>query len=246
MADITAQISTFRSVMARVQDTMRATMPATRKKAKAVEAVVVHPRAADQLKVKKLAYRAAISALAAKLALADGPLHELEQDYFLPLFFKEQEEEQDASRMFIEALHDNVEPLHYAKRIAVFFPADTKLYRTLFQNLCKFAAIDGSINHEEMSLLLNISNTLGLDDIAFAETLRPFIIPVGKNAYQIMEVSKTVDKPGLKKAFRQAVQAYHPDKMALLRHHSAVMDMARERLEIINRAYNTIVKKNRL
>lgn len=59
-----------------------------------------------------------------------------------------------------------------------------------------------------------------------------------KDPYEVLGVSRGADQAEIKKAYRELVQKYHPDKYA----GNPLEDLAQEKMKEINEAYDTITK----
>ncbi len=61
-----------------------------------------------------------------------------------------------------------------------------------------------------------------------------------KDPYEVLGISRGADPETVKKAYRELVQKYHPDKYA----GNPLEDLAQEKMKEINEAYDTIMKGN--
>lgn len=59
-----------------------------------------------------------------------------------------------------------------------------------------------------------------------------------KNPYKTLELSEGASKEEIRKAYKRLVKKYHPDKYA----NNPLSDLAEEKLEEINKAYNYLMK----
>lgn len=60
------------------------------------------------------------------------------------------------------------------------------------------------------------------------------------NPYEVLGVNPTDDEETIKKAYRELVKKYHPDKYV----NNPLADLAAEKMKEINKAYDMIINKN--
>ena len=59
------------------------------------------------------------------------------------------------------------------------------------------------------------------------------------NPYQVLGVSENADEETVKKAYKELVKKYHPDKYV----NNPLSDLAAEKMKEINKAYDMIINK---
>ncbi|MFM2135877.1 MAG: hypothetical protein RL021_1277 [Bacteroidota bacterium] len=102
------------------------------------------------------------------------------------------------------------------------------------------AASDGSVSHEELTVLEQISTLLGVSGKDFM-SIRSMFIRDTDSAYKILEISSTATVEEVKKAYRRMAMKFHPDKV----HHLGpeYQKDAQEKFRKINEAYEEIRKQ---
>ncbi|MBQ9600133.1 MAG: DnaJ domain-containing protein, partial [Clostridia bacterium] len=60
------------------------------------------------------------------------------------------------------------------------------------------------------------------------------------NPYEVLGVSENADEETIKKAYRELVKKYHPDKYV----NNPLADLAAEKMKEINKAYDMIMNKS--
>ncbi|ART83099.1 molecular chaperone DjlA [Oceanisphaera profunda] len=136
------------------------------------------------------------------------------------------------------------------------------LLRFFMEVQLQVAFADGELHPAERRLLLTIASELGFSEteleqlLAFAEAqLHGFRQGSGhssggrqappsadrlRNAYRILEVAETADDTEVKRAYRRQMSKHHPDKLASQGLPKEMMDMAKEKAQDIQQAWETI------
>lgn len=133
------------------------------------------------------------------------------------------------------------------------------LLRFFMEVQLQLAFADGELHPEERRLLLTIARELGFSEaeleqlLAFAEAqLHGFRQGHGtgghtqppaerlRDAYRILEVEEGADDSTVKRAYRRQMSKHHPDKLAAQGLPKEMMDMAKEKAQDIQQAWETI------
>ncbi|BAP58784.1 co-chaperone DjlA [Candidatus Tachikawaea gelatinosa] len=67
-----------------------------------------------------------------------------------------------------------------------------------------------------------------------------------ENAYNTLKVKKTDDNITIKRAYRKFMNKYHPDKLSSIKTSSEMLNTAKQKMQIIQKAYNIICKERNL
>lgn len=207
----------------------------------------VDPRLEQQREVDSIAITFFITAIAAKLATVDGKLRKEEIDGFREAFaMAEVAEDLSVEETFREALKDEMDATHYAKRIARFQPTDKKMLEELVDALFKFAGLDAPLNPKEIMFLKEVVLALGFSEQEFRNILRCHTLPSFENPYQLLGIDKkSVTLAALKAAYRKAVQSYHPDKFTGANVPEEIITIANERFTALTNAFEMVRVKHR-
>lgn len=189
--------------------------------------------------VRDKSYKFAVIALGTKLAQADGEINEKEIKALSGVFSINIAEDEIRS-LINDAGNDKVGFEHYASIISTFFPGNRNLFDKVTAALFDLAVADSPINREEMKFLKGITEVFKLSNDVFINNIKRFIIPAGSSPYEVMSVSKNITEPDLKKAYRDAIQAYHPDKFSSFDKKGEIITAANQRINMISNAYNSI------
>ncbi|MDX1267561.1 MAG: co-chaperone DjlA [Oceanisphaera sp.] len=133
------------------------------------------------------------------------------------------------------------------------------LLRFFMEVQLQLAFADGELHPAERRLLLTIAVELGFSEteleqlLAFAEAqLHGFRQGHGtgghtqppaerlRDAYRILEVEEGADDSTVKRAYRRQMSKHHPDKLAAQGLPKEMMDMAKEKAQDIQQAWETI------
>ena len=98
---------------------------------------------------------------------------------------------------------------------------------------------DGDVHPEEIKVIYNISNLLGISDIEYKSIESMFKEDL-ESAYTVLGVSKDSTDMEIKKAYRKMANKYHPDKTAHLG--DDFKEISQEKFKSVSEAYNKIKK----
>src|SRR5699024_6692073 len=102
------------------------------------------------------------------------------------------------------------------------------------------AMADGKIMDAELDALHRISSYLSINGHDF-ESIKAMFYKSSDEAYKILEVSKDASEAEIKKAYRNMVKKYHPDRLTGM--DEAYIKMAREKFDKVQEAYDKIRKE---
>lgn len=201
----------------------------------------------NQRQVDNIAITFFIIAIAAKLAKVDGPLSKAEIDGFREAFkLPAVHEGESVEELFREALKDQMDATHYAKRIASFHPAQKEMLEELIDALFKFAGLDGPLNTKEILFLKNIVLALGFNEEEFRRILRCHTLPYYRTPYEALGIERAnLTAQTLKTAYRKAVRHYHPDSFVGKDVPDDILNIAKENFRILTDAYEAVRLKHR-
>tara|TARA_B100002052_G_C15838967_1_gene579202 strand:- start:197 stop:904 length:708 start_codon:yes stop_codon:yes gene_type:complete len=98
---------------------------------------------------------------------------------------------------------------------------------------------DGDVHPQEIKVIYNISNLLGISDIEYKSIESMFKEDL-ESAYTVLGVSKDSTDMEIKKAYRKMANKYHPDKTAHLG--DDFKEISQEKFKSVSEAYNKIKK----
>ena len=195
---------------------------------------------------KEEIFASSVIALAAKISKADGIVSEEEIRTFKKLFEFSKEDEGGISKIFNAAKKDISDFKLVAKQVFEVFQDERSLLLELLNSLFAIAYADGHFHEKEKSMLLEISKIFNINTNEFNRINNIHIsknkneIDKLQNSYEILGVSKNWDFDQIKKRYNELVKEYHPDRLQGMGLPKDFVELANDKLRIINAAYNEI------
>ena len=127
-------------------------------------------------------------------------------------------------------------------RICLYIRARTNYEARLsiIHFLFDIASLDGRIKEAEMALLERINKNLNIDSSDF-ESVKAMFRQEKDDDYTILGISKDASEADIKKAYRDMVKKYHPDRINT--NDIAIRKGAEEKFKRIQEAYDSIQKQ---
>jgi DnaJ like chaperone protein len=149
-------------------------------------------------------------------------------------------EEASAAKVFDLARQDVAGFDAYARKIrAMFKPSDRDVLIDLMEGLFHIAVADRTFHPAEEAFLRNVAQIFGLDDPCF-RSLRAR--HVQDDPYAVLGVDPSAPDAAVRKAWREAVKASHPDVMLARGVPAEAVKLAQDRLRALNAAWEEISK----
>jgi len=198
--------------------------------------------------------------LVAKVAKADGRVHELEAELISNMFkdiskaFGSTHQEQ--VRGILKEIFNqekevirNVDTL--ASKLQALTRGDKQKRLMMLSFLINLAYIDGELSHSEENLIIKIAAFLEISAAEVEGIMQRFASAVGGNAsqtsindaYKILGATAEDDLATIKKKYRTLVKKYHPDIMKAKGASEEYIKDATIKVQEINTAYEMIKKK---
>ena len=194
-------------------------------------------------------------ALVAKVAKADGRVHELEAQLIGMMFddiskvFNEKEKARAIMKeIFNEEKQINDDTKQIAQELNKLLGRSILKRKQFITFLIQLAFIDGGISEEEEKVLKEIMTELNIPLSAYDEIVNKFQNMMkneqqtmsSKEAYEILGVKESDDMDTIKKAYRKLIREYHPDIISSQNKDEAYMEEATAKTQEINQAYQII------
>lgn len=189
---------------------------------------------------KQVGFTIAVIALGAKLAKADGVVTPDEIRAFRRVFKVAPEETQNVARVFNLARKSTAGYEPYAKQVAGMFRDNPAVLEELLHCLFIIAKADGSVHDEELNYLRNVAAIFGFTDADFARIREENMGADAADPYTVLGVGHDADDDTVKSAYRKLVRENHPDALIAQGMPEEFVEVANEKLAMINAAYDKI------
>ncbi len=190
-----------------------------------------------------VAYAHGVTALAAKLACADGIPVRAEFTAFDTLFAFDGLDAHVLRRLFLKhAQDDAASALQYARSLASL---DLPLAQReeLLRRLCLLAACDGLPNLAEIETLWNIASTLAVAEPQWRELIGAHVgLRAGAHPHEILGVAKRTSAEALRTRYIERIRQMHPDQLAGKQVAPAVQRLLEEVTRAVTAAYEILAK----
>jgi len=186
------------------------------------------------------AFATAVTALGAKLAMADGEAVSVEQDAFLKAFSPEDKAKDDVLRLYGLAKQTALGFESYAKRLAKRYATCPSLLDDVMEGLYYIAVSDGDLTKAEDEYLRRVSDLLGLDEARQRRIRSLYIRPNEDDPWYVLGVDYSADLTEIKSARTALLRAFHPDTMRAKGLPEQYETLYHERSSRINQAYDRI------
>lgn len=187
-------------------------------------------------------FSAALVALAAKMAKADGVATQGEFEAFCEVFSFDHAQREHVRRLYDLAKRDTAGFDAYARRIVRDFEDNCPLLEDVLDGLFHVAKADGAVHEHERVQLEIIAEIFGFSDQAFEAILARHVDDGARDPYRVLGVPREFDEVALKAHYRKLVSDNHPDRMMARGLPPEMIRIANDRLAAINAAYDRIVR----
>jgi len=188
---------------------------------------------------------AALVALGAKMAKADGQVSPEEVAAFKRVFKASPENEAIIGRFFDLARQTTLGFERYAAIVAKHFRARPSALEDILDGLFHIALADRVITDDEAAYLERVSHIFGLSEREFLRLKKAHLGLASDDPYLILGVDEDISDQDLKRAYRRIAGANHPDKMMAKGVPPELMGLANHKMAMINRAYAEICEERR-
>ena len=183
---------------------------------------------------------AALVALGAKMAKADGQVRNAEVEAFKRVFQASPENEATIARFFDLARQTTLGFERYARIIARRFRAQPAALEDVLDGLFHIALADGIVTDEEMSFLERVGHIFGFSEREFRRIKIAHMGRAADDPYLILGIDEDISDADLKRAYRRMAAANHPDRMIARGLPQELVGLANHKMAMVNKAYAEI------
>ena len=188
---------------------------------------------------------AALVALGAKMAKADGEVRTEDIAAFEQVFKAEPGSRAMVERFFRLARQTTLGFERYARRVARHFRARPAALEDVMDGLFHIALADGILTVDESDYLARVAEIFGFSEAEYGRIKATHVGRDADDPYLILAIDETVSDEGLKKAYRRAAAANHPDRIVSRGLPQEMTALATHKMALINRAYAQIQAQRR-
>lgn len=196
-------------------------------------------------KVDEAKLVAAMVALGAKMAKADGQVRPEDVVAFRQVFRADAKTEATIGRFFNLARQTTLGYERYAKIVGKAFRAQPALLEDVLDGLFHIALADGIVTDDEADFLRTVSDVFGFSDREFRRIRNSHLGRDADDPYLILGVDPDISDSDLKRAYRRQAAANHPDRLVARGLPREMVGLATHKMAIINRAYAQIVAERK-
>jgi len=213
----------------------------------AVDWAVSDPQPVDvDQATRSIAFTIGVVALSAKMAKADGEVTRDEVAAFRAFFTFDSKHASSVQRFFDLARRDTVGYEAYAKQLGKLFADAPKILEQLLSGLFRIAKADGRVLPSELAYLRSVAALFGLPPLAF-ERIQRYEMGLSElieTPHAILELPPNADQEIAKATWLRLVRSHHPDALAAQGLPNDAIQLAAERLAVINDAYDRLRAQN--
>lgn len=201
-------------------------------------------RLGDPVARRDAAFSAALIALSAKMAKADGVVTASEVAAFRRIFRMPLTEQTRVASLFDLARRDVAGYDAYAARVARLYAGEPKVLEDVLDGLFFIAGADGEVHEAEYAFLEHVAAIFGSTGEAFQRIAARHVIGPEGDPYQILGVARGTPLVEIRARYRQLVNENHPDRFIARGMPADFIAIANDRLAAINRAWEAVEREN--
>jgi len=194
---------------------------------------------------RQVAFSAALIALAAKMAKADGVVTQSEVDAFRGTFRVPNSERAHVARLFDLAKRDVAGYDAYATRVARLFADDPRVLADVLDGLFVIAKADGAVHERELAYLESVGGIFGIRGADFETIAARHVVGPKGDPYAVLDAGRDWPLDEIRTRYRELVAENHPDKLIARGMPAEFIAIANDRMAAINRAWETIERQRK-
>lgn len=192
-------------------------------------------------RIDDASFAAALIALSAKMAKADGLVTSDEVIAFRQIFSVPPEAEKDVAKLFDMFRETTLGYESYAKQIARKFRCCPFVLEDVLDGLFHIAKADGVVTDEEEKFLHTVSDIFGFSTREYRRIRASRLGREPDDPYLILGIDESISDDDLKTAFRRMASNNHPDRVLARGLPVELQELANAKMAMINLAYDKII-----
>jgi DnaJ like chaperone protein len=197
----------------------------------------------DGLPGEDARFSAAVTALGAKLAKADGQPQPMEFLAFSEVFQPGPRAARDVRRLYDLARQTTHGYESYARQIGRRYGRCPGLLEDVLGGLFHIAKADGAVTPQELAFLGRVAELFGLSPLTFRRIRAAQLGAAADDPYVILGVEPDAPDAAVHAAWKAALLQAHPDRTAALGLPAEYVEAAHERSAAINGAYHQVMRE---
>lgn len=191
------------------------------------------------------AVSAALTALGAKLARADGHAAAVEYDRFVEAFPHEPQADGDVRRLFRLAGETTLGFEGYARRIRKRYGHCPEILERVMSGLFHVAKADGVVTGDELDYLERVSELIGLSPLAYRRLRGEQVGVPANDPYRVLAVAPDASDEAVREAWKRGLRQHHPDRVQGAGAPVEAIDAAAARAGALNAAFDAVMRERR-
>ncbi len=191
------------------------------------------------------AFSAAVTALGAKLAKADGRADDAEFTAFSEVFQPEPGGERNVHRLYDLARQTTHGFESYARQLARRYRRCPQLLEDVLDGLFHIARSDGAVTRDELEYLARVAELFGLSQLTFRRLKATHLGARADDPYVVLGVEPDASDEVVREAWKRALSAAHPDRALARGLPNEFVEVAQAKSSAINAAFDTVRRERR-
>jgi DnaJ like chaperone protein len=190
-------------------------------------------------------FSAAVTALGAKLARADGRADDSEFAAFSEVFQSDGGAARNVRRLYDFAGQTTRGYESYARQLRKRYSGCPQLLEDVLDGLFHIAKSDGAVTTREVHYLERVASLFGLSALAFRRIKATHLGAPADDPYVVLDVAPDASDETVRVAWRNALSAAHPDRALSRGLPVEFVEVAEAKSAAINAAYHQAMRERR-
>lgn len=195
---------------------------------------------------RQVAFTVGVIALGAKMAKADGVVAPDEVKAFREVFKVPEDDIHNVARLFDLAKKDVAGFEAYALQIATLMKDDKPILADVLDGLFHIAKADNVLHPNELAFLAEVARIFGFSEDEFLHIKARHVLNREENPYEVLGIEPEANNDDVKRRYRQLVKENHPDHLIARGVPPEFVNIATERLQAINEAFEKVERERGL